>query len=130
MLDATVLGLYEDWVLTVEQNGKYKNRAQGYQVATGASKDFPLSRTMTCRASMGPGSTDPMNVYGVLPGESVFMVGAGNIGLIVSYQLLQAGLKSRSNMQESQVRRLRSTRLKLENGSTHNAAAPRYICPR
>ncbi|MEN3007825.1 FAD-dependent oxidoreductase [Pseudothermotoga sp.] len=34
-----------------------------------------------------------MNVYGVLPGKKVLMVGAGNIGLIVSYQLLQAGVK-------------------------------------
>jgi len=31
-----------------------------------------------------------MNVYGVKPGEKVVMVGAGNVGLIVSYQLLQA----------------------------------------
>jgi len=34
-----------------------------------------------------------MNVYGVLPGRRVVMVGAGNIGLIVSYQLLQAGVE-------------------------------------
>ncbi|MEJ5229564.1 MAG: FAD-dependent oxidoreductase [Pseudothermotoga sp.] len=34
-----------------------------------------------------------MNVYGVVPGERVLMVGAGNIGLIVSYQLLQAGVQ-------------------------------------
>ncbi len=33
-----------------------------------------------------------MNVYGVIPGQKVLMVGAGNIGLIVSYQLLQAGV--------------------------------------
>ncbi len=32
-----------------------------------------------------------MNVGGVLPGKKVLMVGAGNIGLIVSYQLMQAG---------------------------------------
>lgn len=31
-----------------------------------------------------------MNVYGVKPGDTVVMVGAGNVGLIVSYQLLQA----------------------------------------
>jgi sarcosine oxidase subunit alpha len=31
-----------------------------------------------------------MNVYGVKPGRRVLMVGAGNVGLIVSYQLLQA----------------------------------------
>jgi sarcosine oxidase subunit alpha len=34
-----------------------------------------------------------MNVYGVKPGDKVLMVGAGNVGLIVSYQLLQAGIK-------------------------------------
>jgi sarcosine oxidase subunit alpha len=34
-----------------------------------------------------------MNVYGVRPGKKVVMVGAGNVGLIVSYQLLQANVK-------------------------------------
>jgi len=34
-----------------------------------------------------------MNVYGVKPGRRVLMVGAGNVGLIVSYQLLQAGVE-------------------------------------
>ena len=33
-----------------------------------------------------------MNVYGVKPGKNVIMVGAGNVGLIVSYQLLQTGV--------------------------------------
>ena len=33
-----------------------------------------------------------MNVYGVLPGKRMLMVGAGNIGVIVAYQLLQAGV--------------------------------------
>jgi len=33
-----------------------------------------------------------MNVYGVKPGKRVLMVGAGNVGLIVSYQLIQAGV--------------------------------------
>jgi len=33
-----------------------------------------------------------MNMYGVTPGSTVLMVGAGNVGLIVSYQLLQAGV--------------------------------------
>ncbi len=34
-----------------------------------------------------------MNVYGVLPAKRVLMIGAGNIGLIVSYQLMQAGVE-------------------------------------
>ncbi len=34
-----------------------------------------------------------MNVYGVVPGKKVLMVGAGNIGIIVAYQLMQAGVE-------------------------------------
>jgi len=34
-----------------------------------------------------------MNVYGIKPGNKVLMVGAGNVGLIVSYQLMQAGIE-------------------------------------
>jgi sarcosine oxidase subunit alpha len=34
-----------------------------------------------------------MNFYGVKPGSRVLMVGSGNIGLIVSYQLIQAGIE-------------------------------------
>lgn len=95
MLDATVLGLYEDWVLTVEQNGKYKKIApRAIVVATGASERFPAFPNNDLPGIYGAGAVQTlMNVYGVLPGESVFMVGAGNIGLIVSYQLLQAGVK-------------------------------------
>ena len=32
-----------------------------------------------------------MHVYGVLPGEKYLIVGAGNIGVILAYQLVQAG---------------------------------------
>ena len=34
-----------------------------------------------------------MNVYGIKPGNKALIVGAGNIGLIVGYQLLQAGVE-------------------------------------
>jgi sarcosine oxidase subunit alpha len=34
-----------------------------------------------------------MNVYGVVPGKRALVVGSGNIGLIVPYQLLQAGVE-------------------------------------
>jgi sarcosine oxidase subunit alpha len=34
-----------------------------------------------------------MNVYGVKPGSKALIVGGGNIGLIVGYQLLQAGVE-------------------------------------
>ena len=41
---------------------------------------------------MGAGAAQTMmNVYRVLPGRRALMVGSGNVGLIVSYQLKQAG---------------------------------------
>lgn len=32
-----------------------------------------------------------MNIQGVQPGQKILMVGSGNVGLVVSFQLLQAG---------------------------------------
>lgn len=41
---------------------------------------------------MGAGAAQTMvNVRRVLPGKRILMVGSGNVGLIVSYQLMQAG---------------------------------------
>ena len=41
---------------------------------------------------MGAGAAQTMvNVRRVLPGKKILMVGSGNVGLIVSYQLMQAG---------------------------------------
>ena len=35
--------------------------------------------------------TDDGNVQRVLPGKRILMIGSGNVGVIVAYQLLQAG---------------------------------------
>jgi len=61
-------------------------------VATGASEN-PLSVPgWTLPGVMGAGAAQTMmNVHRVLPGTKVLMVGSGNVGLIVSYQLLLAG---------------------------------------
>jgi len=41
---------------------------------------------------MGAGAAQTMvNIRRVLPGKKILMVGSGNVGLIVSYQLMQAG---------------------------------------
>lgn len=43
-------------------------------------------------AVIGAGAAQTMvNVNRVLPGKRVVMLGSGNVGLIVSYQLMQAG---------------------------------------
>lgn len=50
---------------------------------------FPGS---TLPGVMGAGAAQTMvNVNRVLPGKRILMVGSGNVGLIVSYQLMQAG---------------------------------------
>ena len=32
-----------------------------------------------------------MNLHGIQPGKKILMLGSGNVGLVVSYQLMQAG---------------------------------------
>jgi len=44
-----------------------------------------------------------MNEYGVLPGQNAMMVGSGNIGLIVSYQLAQAGVNVKAIVEAAPV---------------------------
>lgn len=95
LTDATVIGLYDDGVLTVEKDGKYmKIKPQSIIIATGASEKFLAFPNNDLPGIYGAGAVQTlMNVHGVAPGNSVVMVGAGNIGLIVSYQLMQAGIK-------------------------------------
>lgn len=94
MLDATVIGMYEDGVIAIEQNEKYiKIKPQSVIVATGASEKFLAFPNNDLPGIYGAGAVQTlMNVHGVAPGKNVVMVGAGNIGLIVSYQLMQAGI--------------------------------------
>ncbi len=86
--------LYEDGVISIEQNEKYiKIKPQSIIVATGASEKFLTFPNNDLPGIYGAGAVQTlMNVYGVAPGKNVVMVGAGNIGLIVSYQLMQAGI--------------------------------------
>lgn len=63
-------------------------------VATGAAENNILFRDNDLPGVYGAGAVQTlMNVYGVKPGTRVLMVGSGNIGLIVSYQLIQAGIE-------------------------------------
>ena len=62
-------------------------------VATGAAENNILFQNNDLPGVYGAGAVQTlMNVYGVKPGARVLMVGSGNIGLIVSYQLIQAGI--------------------------------------
>lgn len=93
--NATALGLYEDGILTVEHKGTYRKiRPKRIIAATGASERYLSFPNNDLPGIYGAGAVQTlMNVYGIRPGKRVLMIGAGSIGLIVSYQLLQAGVE-------------------------------------
>lgn len=93
--NTTVLGIYEDGVVTLEENNRYfRLKPKSIVVATGASEKTLAFPNNDLPGIYGAGAVQTlMNVYGIKPGNKVLMVGSGNIGLIVSYQLTQAGVK-------------------------------------
>lgn len=95
MTRTVALGYYPDGVLAVERNDSdfLKIHPKRLIAATGAAERMLAFPNNDLPGVYGAGAVQTlMNVYGVRPGERVLMVGAGNIGLIVSYQLLQAGV--------------------------------------
>lgn len=93
MLDTVAYGLYPSNTVGVVRNGEnYLIKAKRILVATGGVENPLPFPGWTLPGVMGAGAIQTMvNVNRVLPGENILMVGSGNVGLIVSYQLLQAG---------------------------------------
>ena len=93
--DSTVLSIYDDGVVTVEHEERHtKVKPERIIIATGAAEKFLAFPGNDLPGIYGAGAVQTlMNVDGVKPAERVLMVGAGNIGLIVSYQLKQAGVE-------------------------------------
>ena len=101
MLETTIIGCYNG-----KKNHKLiaiKRKRKGDQLTEINSKSVIFACGAMENMLAFPGNDLPgvygaggvqtlMNVYGVKPGKQVLMVGAGNVGLIVSYQLLQAGV--------------------------------------
>lgn len=92
-LESRALGLFEAKVIGIEKNRQLQAvKAEAIILATGASENSIAFPGWTLPGVMGAGAVQTMvNLYRVLPGKRVLMVGSGNVGLIVSYQLLQAG---------------------------------------
>jgi thioredoxin reductase len=93
MLDSVAYGIFEDNILGVVQ-GKdhYSVKAKKVILACGAKENYMGFPGSALPGVMGAGAAQTMiNVNRVLPGERVLMIGSGNVGLIVSYQLMQAG---------------------------------------
>ena len=97
MTNTTVTGYYPDDGVFTAMRGEesyFRVKAKKAIVATGAQERLIPFPNNDLPGVYGAGAVQTlMNVYGVVPGKRVIMVGAGNIGLIVSYQLMQAGVK-------------------------------------
>jgi len=94
----SVIGLFDTQknikVLGIHRSefGVQEIKTRNIVIATGARENVIAFPGWTLPGVMGAGAAQTlMNVYRVLPGERVLMVGSGNVGLIVTYQLLQAG---------------------------------------
>lgn len=95
LTSSRVLGIYNDKIVTILANNKMmKYSPKALIIATGASEKFLAFENNDLPGVFGAGAVQTlMNLYGVLPSKKILMVGSGNIGLIVSYQLLQAGVE-------------------------------------
>jgi len=97
-LGSTVIGLFPRMKVVIEK-GMDSNKkevitvqAKKIIIATGASENVIRFKGWTIPGVMGAGAAQTMiNVNHVKPGRRVVMLGSGNVGLIVSYQLMQAG---------------------------------------
>ena len=93
VINATVIGLYQDKEVTV----KIKDAIHHYKgdtiiVATGAAENMVTFPGWTLPGVIGAGAAQTMmNLHGIQPGNKILVLGSGNVGLVVSFQLLQAG---------------------------------------
>ncbi|MCL2405879.1 MAG: NAD(P)/FAD-dependent oxidoreductase [Defluviitaleaceae bacterium] len=95
-LNATALAVYDDGIWAAEMDGASYTKIlpKAVIIATGAGEKSLAFPGNDLPGVYGAGAVQTlMNQYGIKPANRVVMLGAGNIGLIVSYQLLQAGVE-------------------------------------
>ncbi len=93
VLNATVVGLYENKEITVKVNNQISHfKGDSIIIATGASENMVTFDGWTLPGVIGAGAAQTMmNLHGIKPGNKVLMLGSGNVGLVVSFQLAQCG---------------------------------------
>ena len=92
-LDATVMGIFDEHEVSVLKGSQIEHIRGNYIIiATGASENALAFPGWTLPGVLGAGAAQTlMNIHGVRPGNNVLMVGSGNVGVVVGYQLIQAG---------------------------------------
>lgn len=96
-LNSVAIGL-QNKEISVEIGDDISNKkvvtvqAEKIIIASGASENVVRFKGWTLPGVMGAGAAQTMvNINRVIPGKKVLMIGSGNVGLIVSYQLMQGG---------------------------------------
>ncbi|MHB8063604.1 MAG: NAD(P)/FAD-dependent oxidoreductase, partial [Ruminiclostridium sp.] len=92
-LNAIVVGLYLDKEVTVKIGDEILHyKGDAVIAATGATENMVTFDGWTLPGVIGAGAAQTMmNLHSIKPGNRVLMLGSGNVGLVVSFQLLQAG---------------------------------------
>ena len=100
MLNSLVAGIYKDKVVAVDvqksltEHEFIRIQAQKIIISTGASENAIRFPGWTLPGVMGAGAVQTMcNYHRVVPGKKMLMIGSGSVGLIVCYQLMQAGVE-------------------------------------
>ena len=92
-LNTKVWGIFPDGSITATDGSQsVRYRGKYIVLATGASENALSFPGCTLPGVITAGAAQTfVNVQHVLPGKEIVVVGSGNVGLIVSYQLMQAG---------------------------------------
>ena len=92
--NSTAFAIDENKIGVFRDNQYMKIYTKYLLIATGAAEKMIPFPGNDIPGVFGAGAAQTlMNVFSIKPGRSILMIGAGNVGLIVSYQLLQAGIE-------------------------------------
>lgn len=95
-LRTVAYGIFKDKIIGIHDLNKEvlgQIEAKKIIIATGAVENALPFEGWTAPGVMGAGAAQTlMHIYRLRPGYKVVMIGTGNVGLIVSYQLLQSGV--------------------------------------
>jgi thioredoxin reductase len=93
LLETIAWGFFEDRSIGIIRNGHNELlQTDALLLATGALENAITFPGWTLPGVMGAGAMQTfVNIHRVLPAKRILMIGAGNVGLIVAYQLRQAG---------------------------------------
>ncbi len=97
-LETSAIGIFQDGdrklISAVKKNEKLMDfYGKAIIVATGAMEKMIPFENNDLPGVYGAGAIQTlMNTYGIEPGKRVLVIGAGNVGVILAYQLIQAGV--------------------------------------